>query len=164
MQNRTFWRNSKQKRPSTLLVVFKYLLLIPATPAICLFLIMPHRRYRYGDDYSHLYDEIIAEPTLFLILTLSAGFLLWLWTVRAQTKATFELSESGLEYCGYGFFNSKISFGSIKTIKPYRIFPFGTLIDMQSKIGSNVRFFAFVARVKKPELREFLKSTTIEVK
>lgn len=137
--------------------------LIPATPAATFFMLLPPRRFDSRSDITSRTDHIIADPTLFLIVTLSAGLLLWLWTVKSLSKPIFKLDQNGLKYCGYGFFYSQISFASVKTIKPYRIFPFGTLIDMKSSIGSNVRFFAFIARVKKPELREFLKSTNIEI-
>ena len=163
MQNVRFWRTSTQTRPSVFVIFFKYLLLIPATPAATFIMLLPHRGYDSRSDRTSRTDAIIADPALFLIVTLLAGLLLWLWTVKSLSKPIFKLDQNGLKYCGYGFFYSQISFASVKTIKPYRIFPFGTLIDMKSSIGSNVRFLAFVARVKQPELRESLKSTNIKV-
>ena len=165
IRNAKFWRNSSENSPSRFIIVCKYLFLIPATPVVVFLGLLPPRHYRsYSDDRPHITDEILAEPTLFLTVTILVGCILWLWSSIALSRATFELNEKGLKYCAYGFFSKQISFASIKVIKPYRIFPFGTLIDMQSPIGTNVRFFAFVARVRKKQLSEFLKSTNIEVK
>jgi hypothetical protein len=160
-----FWRNSSQTRPSRFVMLCKYILLIPATPIAVFIVLLPPRSSRsYNENRVNITDGILAEPTLFLSITLLIGCLLWLWTVLALSRATFELNEKGIKYCAYGFFTEQISFASVEVIKPYRIFPFGTLIDMKSPIGSNIRFFVFVARVRKDQLREFLKNTDIEVK
>lgn len=162
-EQRKFWRNSRVNRSSLLVIALKYIVVIPLAPCVAYLILTPRRRYGRSSDTTYIIDYIKQDPSLFLVVTLSVGALIWLWTIKAQLKPLFQLDTHGLKYSGLGFANSQISFASVSIIKPYNIFPLGTLIDMKSSIGSNVRFFGFVSRVDKQELRKFLADTDIQV-
>lgn len=155
MRTSKFSRNYSSKPYSKLKIYLLYLWLIPGVPIITFMaaFIIGANKHRDNNTLLDLMDYS-ADYTLPLLAFI--GFLSWMWTVQALSQSLFVKTEKGIRINATGFAKNEFSFASVSEISVYRLFPFGSLINIKSPIGTNVRMFAILANVDTLKLQRFI--------
>lgn len=163
MEVRQIWRNGTTEKLSKFKICFSYIWLIPGVPlAIYFFAFYLDARNRNTNDYEIL-GFLFKQPHEMNIIFGLIGVLFWLTTIRALSRPLFQINENEVLLYKIGFWATRLGPNSVKTIKVYNLGPIGLLMDIKSSAGTNLRFFALLAKYKKDNLQSFFERSGVKI-
>ncbi|MCU4676550.1 hypothetical protein N7931_13010 [Catenovulum sp. 2E275] len=161
-----YWRNGEVKQTISWKALFSYLWLVPTPAIVFTFIVLfsPKGAPARGQAASTKLDlNVLFERVLFIyewLLVIGIGA--WIITFFIRLTPAFFIRDKLLHISTFGI-SSQYPLSGICKIKVYRLGPIGTLLDVKSSMGTNIRQFLFVTQVKKDSLRSYLAPSNIVV-